>query len=67
MVDFFYAFGMPIRGTVRFFVQQTHGPERFRIGLKRALPPWKDIFSFYAYMVPWGKEHIYNTPKLDAL
>lgn len=66
-VDSFYAFDSPVRGTTRFFVQIDRNPERYRIDFFRALPPWTDHFSFYAYFVPFGNEVILNHPNKDSL
>ena len=65
-VDSFYAFDNPIIGTTRFFVQIDRNPERYRVGIDRALPPWTDLFQFYAYFVPYGNEVILNYPNKDA-
>ena len=65
--DGFYAFDVPVRGSTRFFVQISRKPERYRVGLDRALPPWFDVFSFYAYFVPFGAERLLNFPKTSSL
>ena len=65
-VDSFYALDNPVVGTTRFFVQIDRNPERYRIGIDRALPPWTDLFSFYAFFVPYGHEVILNYPNKDA-
>ena len=66
-VDSFYAFDNPVKGSTRFFVQIDRNPERYRVGMFRALPPWTDHFSFYAYFVPFGHETILNYPNKDSL
>ena len=63
----FYAWSMPIRGSTRFYVQVARNPTRYRIDLDRALPPWKDTFQFFAYLVKFGDEHILNFPKITSL
>lgn len=63
----FYAWSMPIRGTTRFYVQIARNPTRYRMDLDRALPPWKDVFTFYAYLVDFGDEHLLNFPRVTSL
>jgi hypothetical protein len=63
----FYAWSMPIRGTSKFYVQVARNPTRYRLDMDRALPPWKDVFQFYAYLVKFGDEHILNFPRVTSL
>jgi hypothetical protein len=63
----FYAWSMPIRGTTRMYVQVARNPTRYRLDLDRALPPWKDVFTFYAYLVNFGDEHLLNFPRVTSL
>ena len=54
----FYVFDVPVLGTSRIFVQIARRPERYRLDTDRALKPWKDSFSFYAYYADSHMPHI---------
>jgi len=65
--DSFFAWDVPVRNSTRFYVQISRNPERYRLGMRRALPPWTDVFSFYAYAVPFGTERVFNYPNTKKL
>ena len=63
----FYAWSMPIRGATRFYVQVARDPTRYRVDIDRALPPWQDVFTFYAYLVKFGDDRTLNFPRVSSL
>ena len=49
LVFSFYAFDVAMPGTTKFAVQQRRDMDESRVFARMALPPWKDIFVFYAF------------------
>ena len=49
LVFSFYAFDVAMPGTTKFSVQQRRDMDESRVFQRMALPPWRDIFVFYAY------------------
>jgi hypothetical protein len=49
LVFSFYAYDMAMPGTRKYAVQQRRDMDESRVFQNMALPPWKDIFVFYAF------------------
>ena len=63
VVEQFFAWPLPVRGTIKIYCQVAKKPLRYRVTREFPIRPWKSLLSFFAPVHPRGWEVFENAKR----